>query len=173
MHGEQDGKLYTTERLETEAGHCSEREREATVAERESVKLKQVEYAAQHVGDEFDGVAVGVTKFGVFVQMTSLLVEGLVHVRDMDGYWEYDDKRYALVDSRSNHRIQVGDTCRVRIDAADPETRRVDLDFVTLPGGKPGKKEKPSSRAKARQGQKRTRGAGRKTEKAGAGRRRR
>ena len=173
MHGEQDGKLYTTERLETEAEHCSEREREATVAERESVKLKQVEYAAQHVGDEFDGVAVGVTKFGVFVQMTKLLVEGLVHVRDMDGYWEYDDKRYALVDGRSNHRIQVGDTCRVRIDAADPETRRVDLAFVTMPGGTPGKKGKPSSRAKARQSQKRTRGAGRKKEKAGAGRRRR
>ena len=161
LQGEQDGKRYSTERLETEADHCSEREREATVAERESVKLKQVEYAARHLGDEFDGVVVGVTKFGVFVQMTALLVEGLVHVRDMDGYWEYDDKRYALVDGRTGRRIRVGDTCRVRLDAADPETRRVDLAFVTLPGSTPGKKDRPASRAKARQGQRRTRGAGR------------
>lgn len=173
MQDQQEGPRYSVERLEEEAEHCSEREREATEAERESVKLKQVEYAAQHVGDEFDGVAVGVTKFGVFVQMTKLLVEGLVHVRDMDGYWEYDDKRYALVDGRSNHRIQVGDTCRVRIDAADPETRRVDLAFVTMPGGTPGREARAPSRAKARQGQKRSRGAGRSRTAAGSKKRRR
>ncbi len=156
--GTWNGRLPTVEELEVESKHCSEREREATEAERESVKLKQVEYAAQHVGDEFDGVAVGVTTFGVFVQMTDLLVEGLVHIRDMDGYWEYDEKRYALVRRGDNHRIRVGDSCRVRIDAAEPETRRVDLTFVELPGGTDGGK-KPSSRAQARQSQKRTRGA--------------
>ncbi len=158
MHGDQKGELPATETLETWSGHCSDREREATEAERESIKLKQVEYAARHVGDEFDGVAVGVTKFGVFVEMTELLVEGLVHVRDMDGYWEYDDKRYALVSRSDGRRIRVGDACRVRIDAAEPETRRVDLTFVEKPGVVP-EKQTSSSRAKARQSQKRTRGA--------------
>ncbi|MEL6616359.1 MAG: ribonuclease R, partial [Bacteroidota bacterium] len=67
------------EQLEAQAKHCSEREREATEAERESIKLKQVEYAEQHVGDTFDGVVVSVTKFGVFVEIKSLLVQGLVH----------------------------------------------------------------------------------------------
>lgn len=158
MHGDQNGEIPTVETLETWSEHCSEREREATEAERESVKLKQVEYAAQHIGDEFDGVTVGVTKFGVFVQMTELLVEGLVHIRDMEGYWEYDEKRYALVRQSDNRRIRVGDACRVRIDAAEPETRRVDLAFVELPG-RVEDSEKPSSRAKARKQQKRTRGA--------------
>ena len=166
MHGDQKGEIPSTETLETWSKHCSEREREATEAERESIKLKQVEYAAQHIGDEFDGVVVGVTKFGVFVEMTALLVEGLVHVRDMDGYWEYDDKRYALVSRSQGRRIRVGDACRVRLDAAQPETRRVDLAFVETPGRVPDGK-KPSSRAQARQKQKRTRGAKRKGSKRG------
>lgn len=162
--GTWSGRLPTVEELETECKHCSDREREATEAERESIKLKQVEYAAKHLGDEFEGVVVGVTKFGVFVQMTKLLVEGLVHVRDMDGYWEYDEKRYALVSRSEGRRIRVGDTCRVRIDAAEPETRRVDLAFVEMPGRVPDG-ETPKSRAKARQKQKRTRGAKRKGSK--------
>lgn len=158
MHGDPSGALPTTEDLEVQSGHCSDREREATEAERESIKLKQVEYAAGHVGDEFDGVVVGVTKFGVFVQMTALLVEGLVHVRDMDGYWEYDERRYALVSRGEGRRIRVGDPCRVRIDAAEPETRRVDLAFVEAPGRPEAPDDGPKSRAKARKQQKRTRG---------------
>ena len=161
MHGALDGAIPTVDTLEDQSEHCSDREREATEAERESIKLKQVEYAAAHLGDEFDGVVVGVTKFGVFVQMTKLLVEGLIHVRDMDGYWEYDERRYALVGRNSGRRIRVGDPCRVRIEAAEPETRRVDLAFVEMPGSTE-KAEKPKSRAEARQKQKRTRGAKRK-----------
>ncbi|MEM6286046.1 MAG: ribonuclease R [Bacteroidota bacterium] len=162
MHGAQTGALPTADALEVQAMHCSEREREATEAERESVKLKQVEYAAAHLGDAFDGVVVGVTKFGVFVQMTTLLVEGLVHVRDMEGdYWEYDERRYALVGRTTGRRIRVGDVCRVRIEAAEPETRRVDLAFVEMPGTAE-RPQKPKSRAQARKTQKRTRGAKRK-----------
>jgi ribonuclease R len=124
------------ETLEVQAKHCSDREREATEAERESVRMKQVEYAAQHVGDSFDGVVVGATKFGVFVQLTSLMVEGLVHVREMEGdFWEYDPKRYALVGRSSGRRIRVGDACRVRLVAADVASRRVELVFETWPGG--------------------------------------
>ncbi|HEX8384647.1 MAG TPA: ribonuclease R, partial [Rubricoccaceae bacterium] len=124
------------ETLEVQAKHCSDREREATEAERESVRMKQVEYAAQHVGESFDGVVVGATKFGVFVQLTLLMVEGLVHVREMEGdFWEYDPKRYALVGRQSGRRIRVGDACRVRLVAADVASRRVELVFEAWPGG--------------------------------------
>ena len=127
--------LPTTEDLEAQAKHCSAREREATEAERESIKLKQVEYAAQHLGEVFDGVVVGVTKFGVFVEMKAILTEGLVHVREMGGdYWEYDPTRYALLGRNTGRRIQTGDACRVKIVAADPETRRIDLLFEDAPG---------------------------------------
>ena len=157
--GQLAGQTPTEETLEVQSEHCSDREREAAEAERESVKLKQVEYAALHLGDEFDGVVVGVTKFGVFVQMTKLLVEGLCHVREMDGYWEYDERRYTLVSKSGGHRIRVGDGCRVKIEAADPETRRVDLTFVTLPGRQPDGAADGQSKAKERRQKRTTRGA--------------
>ena len=168
MQDQAKGKIPTVDALEDVSKHCSDREREAAEAERESVKLKQVEYAAQHLGDEFDGVVVGVTKFGVFVQMRPLLVEGLVHVREMDGYWEYDDRRYVLVSKDSGRRIQVGVPCRVRIEAADPETRRVDLAFVEMPGAE-DRAGRRSSGAKSRRGKRKTRG----TPKKGGKKRRR
>ena len=79
------------------ARQSSERERVAMEAERASVKVMQVEYMKQHLGDEFEGVIGGVTDFGIFVEIDELLVEGLVSVRDLaDDYYLYDEKHYAL-----------------------------------------------------------------------------
>ena len=117
--------------LDARLKHCSEKEREAQEAERESVKLKQVEYAQAHVGDEFDGVVTGVTKFGVFVELTDLLVEGLVHVSDMnDDYYEYDESTFTMTGERTGKTFRPGDTVRVQLAAANPEKREIDLLFV-------------------------------------------
>ncbi len=125
-----DGERISEAALEEACDHCSAQERQAAHAERESVKLKQVEYVAQHVGDEFDGVVSGVTKFGVFVEMTQLLTEGLVHVRDMDDYFEFDERSLTLVGTRTRRVIRLGDPVRVQVAAANVETRRIDLQFV-------------------------------------------
>ncbi len=110
--------------------HCSERERTAEAAERESVRLKQVEYARNHLGDQFDGVVVGVTKFGVFVEITDLLVEGMVHVRDMDDdYYEYDEASFSLRGVETGTTYQPGTAVNVTIVAANVETREIDLFF--------------------------------------------
>ncbi len=125
------GAPANADALRSACRHLSDRERDAAEAERESVRMKQVEFVARHLGEEFDGVVVGVTKFGVFVELTALLTQGLVHVREMgDDYWEYDPRRYALVGSRSGRAITHGDPARVRVVAADPGTRRIDLRFV-------------------------------------------
>lgn len=119
------------ETLEEACRHCSTMERQAAEAERESVRLKQVEYVARHVGEVFDGVVSGVTKFGVFVEMTRLLTEGLVHVRDMDDdYYEYDAQRFTLNGVHTRRTIRLGDPVRVRVAAANPETRKIDLLFA-------------------------------------------
>jgi ribonuclease R len=128
--GHLDG--VSTDQLRVQGKHLSDREREATEAERDSVRLKQVEYAAGHLGEVFDGVVVGVTKFGAFVELTRLLVEGLVHVRDMDDdFWEYDARRYALVGQSTRRVIRLGQEVRVQVVAASPALRRVDLRFAT------------------------------------------
>jgi len=110
--------------------HCSEQERNAEEAERESVKLKQVEYVQDHVGDVFEGVVSGVTKFGVFVEITDLLVEGLVHVRDMDDdYYVYDESTFTMRGEDTGKSYRPGDTVTVEVAGADVESREIDLLF--------------------------------------------
>jgi len=111
--------------------HCSEQERNAEEAERESVKLKQVEYVQEHVGDTFEGVVSGVTKFGVFVELTELLVEGLVHVRDMDDdYYVYDESTYTMRGENKGKSYRPGDSVKVEVVGADIDSREIDLLFV-------------------------------------------
>jgi ribonuclease R len=124
------GARANEDELDAACKHCSERERVAQDAERESVKLKQVEYARDHLGDEFDGVVRGVTKFGVFVELNALLVEGLVHVRDMNDYFEYDEDNFVLTGERSGRSYRPGDEVRVQLAAANVEKREIDLLFV-------------------------------------------
>lgn len=119
------------EELEFRCQHCSEREKAATEAERESVKLKQVEYIRRHVGDQFEGVISGVTKFGVFVELSEVLVEGMVHVRDLDDdYYEYDERTYRLVGRYTGKVYKLGDPVEVIVAAANVEKREVDFVFA-------------------------------------------
>lgn len=108
--------------------HCSDRERVATEAERESVKVMQVEYMRQHIGDEFEGIISGVMQFGIFIEINDLLVEGLLHVRDLgDDYYVYDERQYALNGQRSGHRYRLGDTITVKVAKVNPEQRKIDF----------------------------------------------
>ena len=117
--------------LEAACDHASAMERQATEAERESIKLKVVEYVSEHLGDTFEGVVTGVTKFGVFVEMTKLLAEGLVHVRDMDDdHYEYEERTFSLVGVHTRRTIRLGDPVKVQVAKANVETRKIDLVFA-------------------------------------------
>lgn len=127
----ESGKTVDAEWLEGICEACSESERVAEQAERESVRFKQVEYARDHVGDSFSGVVSGVTNFGVFVEISDLLVEGMVHVRDMDDdYYEYDEATFSLRGVETGRVYQPGTIVRVVIVAANLETREIDLFFA-------------------------------------------
>ncbi len=138
--------------LEARCRHCSERERAAEEAERDSVRLKQVQYMQQHVGEQFRGVISSVTNFGVFVELEDVLVEGLVHVRDMgDDYYEYDERRYTLRGLYTGKRYRPGDVVEVVVVRADPATRQIDLRFVepTIDGEAPTPPRRRRKRAQA------------------------
>ncbi len=110
--------------------HASDRERVAVEAERASLALKKVMYAVDHVGDEFEGVVSSVSRFGVYIELTDLLVEGMVHVRDMtDDYYEYDERKFSLVGYQNGRRYRPGDSVRVTLVAARLESREIDLQF--------------------------------------------
>jgi ribonuclease R len=90
------------QRLPFIAKQSSEMERAAMEAERAAVKVMQVEYMKRHIGDEFHAVISGVTNFGVFVELTDILVQGLLHMRDLgDDYYIYDEKQYLLKGRRT------------------------------------------------------------------------
>lgn len=129
-HYAENESAVDLEELAARCEHCSEQERNAEEAERESVKLKQVEYVQDHIGDTFEGVVSGVTKFGVFVELTELLVEGLVHVREMDDYYTYDESTYTLRGESTGRTYRPGDSVTVQVSGASIEKREIDLLFV-------------------------------------------
>ncbi|MEJ8734299.1 ribonuclease R [Mediterraneibacter sp. ICN-202921] len=109
---------------------ASERERRAEEAERETVKLKKVEYMKRHIGEEYEGVISGITKWGAYVELSNT-VEGLVHVVNMqDDHYEYREEQYDLIGTHTRHVYKLGQTVRVRVIGADKLQRTVDFVFV-------------------------------------------
>jgi len=109
----------------------SDRERLAMEAERDSVKVMQVEYMKRHVGDVLEGIIGGVTEYGLFVEVSKLLIEGYVRVRDMeDDYYLFDEKQYALRGRSRGKVYRLGDRVRVQVIAVDPHEHEIDFALV-------------------------------------------
>ncbi len=114
-------------RLPEIAEHASKRERIAMEAERETVRLKEIEYMAQFVGDSFRGVISGVTAFGIFVELDNG-VEGLVHVSSMaKDYYTYLEDQYALTGQSSHQEYRLGDEVEVVLLRVNLEEKNLDL----------------------------------------------
>ncbi|MHB8660376.1 MAG: ribonuclease R [Minisyncoccota bacterium] len=111
--------------------HASEREVAAADAERDSVKMKQVEFLSGRIGEEFNAVISGVTERGLYVEEQATHADGMIRIRDVgDDYFEYDEKHYRLVGRRTKKVFQLGDPIKVKLAAARiPEK---ELDFVPV-----------------------------------------
>ncbi len=113
------------------AGQSSQREIAAQSAEREIEKLYMAQFMAAHIGETFPGVVAGVTRFGVFVALTSG-VEGMVPIEALgDDRWELDEEAQRLVGAHSGVAYQLGAAMEVLCAGADPSTGKIDF---TLPG---------------------------------------
>lgn len=111
--------------------HSSEREVAAAEAERDSIKMKQVEFLATHIGEEFDAVISGVTERGLYVEEQSTHADGMIRIKEVgDDYFEYDEKNYSLIGRRTKKVYRLGDPIRVKlVDARIPEK---ELDFAPV-----------------------------------------
>ena len=136
-----------SEMLPEIARKCSERERAADEAERDTEELEKVEYMKAKVGEVFDGIISNVTSFGMFVGLENT-VEGLVRISDMnDDYYVYDDKRYMLIGERTGKCYRIGDPVRVLLVRADVETRQIDFVIEEhVKGGSDVRRKRMSSR---------------------------
>jgi ribonuclease R len=127
------GRSVNQQEYEELCRHCSDREQLAANAERASVKFKQVEFMAGHLGEDFDGVISGVTEWGIYVELIENKCEGMVPIRDLDDdYYTFDEKNYCLTGRRYQRKFQLGDAVRVRVARANLDKKQ--LDFVLTEG---------------------------------------
>lgn len=117
------------------AEHSTEREILAAEAERGSIKYKQTEYMATRIGQEFVGTVSGVTEWGIYVEENETKCEGMIRMRglgDVVGdYMVFDEKNYTVRGERTSTKIQLGDTIRFKVVAADMEKRQLEYSFLS------------------------------------------
>lgn len=119
-----------TEFVKIAATHSSEREKLADEAERDVDDMKKAEYAKTLIGREFDGIVSGVTSFGIFVELPNT-VEGLIRLENLpEDYYVFDEKKYTLFGKRN--RFTLSQKIKISVAAADPETGKIDFDFVCV-----------------------------------------
>lgn len=110
--------------------HSSYMEREAAMAEDDSVRFKLCELMAAHIDEEFEGFVTGVANFGMFVQLWNT-AEGLVHVESMPGdYYRYEAERFALVGDKRGDTFRLGQQVRVRITSVSVAESRIDMELT-------------------------------------------
>ena len=109
------------------AKECSVLERRADEAERETEKLKKVEYMEDHIGEVCEGVVSGVTAWGIYVELPNT-IEGMIHVGKLPGdYFYYDENAYEMVGQHTGKTYKLGQTIKVMVERADKLDRTIDF----------------------------------------------
>ena len=123
------GKQMSSEEiatLEAVASDSTEAEIKAAEAERESIKLKQVEFMEKHKGEIFDAVISGVTSWGLYVEEKSTLSSGMIHVSKLENdFYEFNEKAFALIGKKTGKKFTLGDEIKVKLVEANPEERQL------------------------------------------------
>jgi ribonuclease R len=133
-------EVIPLEELHDIAEECSRSERRAADAERELMEWKKVKFMADRIGEDFDGLIVSVTKFGFFVELVDMFIEGLVPLSSLtDDQYAYHDTTRQIIGQRSRKTFSVGGRVRVLVDRIDPVLKKIQ--FAVVP-------ESPSRRQK-------------------------
>lgn len=154
---------YDRSEMENLGADCSMTERRADEATRDAEDWLKCEYMMDHVGEQYDGIIKGVTAFGVFVELTGIYVEGLVHVSALhNDYYHYDPVGRRLTGERTGGVYRLGDRIRVQLVRVDLDERKIDFE----PVGEPQKRRSAKRSGASKQGEQ---GKGKRKEKAGGG----
>jgi ribonuclease R len=125
--------------------HLSFTERRSEDAERELRRVKLLELLSRHIGEEYTGVVTGITNFGIFVQLTDWLIDGLIRYENLlDDWWDVDERTGSVRGQRSGQKISIGDLAKVLIVKVDVPRRELDLAVREIKHrGQPSTHEKP------------------------------
>ncbi len=112
------------------ADQSSTTERRADEAERDTDKLKKVEYMEQHIGEEFTGVISGITNWGMYVELPNT-IEGMVRITEIrDDYYYYDEEKYELVGETTKRTFKLGQEVKIQVAATDKMLRQIDFSLA-------------------------------------------
>ena len=117
------------EKLVMVADHSSLKERSSIDCEREVDDMKMAEYMEKHIGEKYQGMISGVTNFGIFVQLPNL-IEGLVHVSSLDGFYSYREESQMLINEDTHNMYKLGDKVEVRVIKASKEEKTIDFQLL-------------------------------------------
>jgi ribonuclease R len=137
---------YDTGAIAALGEQCSMTERRADDATREVDAWLKCEFLKDRIGEEFEGVIAAVTNFGVFVELSDLYIEGLMHVSALPGdYYHFDQAKQRLIGERTRQIFQLGGACTVRVARVDLDDRKIDLELAGVAPSKRGKSGKRRS----------------------------
>ncbi len=111
------------------AEYSSEREQEAQAAEREVDDMKMAEYMQDHIGEEYEGVISTVTNYGFYVELDNM-VEGLVHISSLKGFYNYVPELLSLISTNKNTKYTIGDKVKIKVVGASKEARTIDFEVI-------------------------------------------
>lgn len=125
-----DGKRYEAD-MHAIGDATSETERRAAAAERELVEWKKVKFMLDKVGDEFEAMIISTQRFGFFVELEELFIEGLVPVDTLPGdRYTYNENSRKIVGHKTRRQFSIGDKVKVRLDRADGVDRKLQFSLV-------------------------------------------
>jgi ribonuclease R len=153
-----DPSLLSEDDLSSIAKESSDNERRAAEAERELIEWKKVKFMQHRIGEDFDAMVMNATKYGLFVELTDLFIEGLVPLGSLvDDVYTYRENTRQVIGNHSGRRYSIGDRLRVILDRVDEMERRLQFSVFEEPQqpstrsrkkkSKPAAKPEPSAHA--------------------------
>jgi len=129
------------------AQESSDSERRADDAERELMEWKKVKFMADRIGEEFDGLIISVTKFGFFVELEELFIEGLVPLDTLPGdRFTFRENTRQIIGMRTGKQYSLGDKVRVIADRIEPVLHKINFAVVEEEPARPQKRQKRRQR---------------------------
>lgn len=129
MHG---AASVDEEMFESMCKHSSDMEKRAMEAERASIKYKQAEFLLDHVGEEFDALISGVSKWGIYAELIGNRCEGLIRMNALDDDFYYlDEDNYQIIGQRWGRTYRLGDAIKVKVRNVDMQKKQIDFDLIS------------------------------------------
>jgi ribonuclease R len=126
-----NGQSVSQEQYESMCEHASDMERKAIEAERDSIKYKQAEFMMDKIGQEFEGLISGVSKWGIYVELKESKAEGMVRLSDLkDDFYYLDEENYQVIGNRYGQQYKLGDDVLVRVKRIDLSRKEMDFEML-------------------------------------------